>query len=47
MEALTDAETEAARKLEERLDGLEEKVEKQTEMLSLISRSIGNISSTM
>jgi tetrahydromethanopterin S-methyltransferase subunit G len=47
MEALIDAETEAARKLEERLDELEGKVEKQTEMLGLISRSIGSISSTM
>jgi uncharacterized coiled-coil protein SlyX len=47
MEALTDAETEAARKLEDRIDELEGKVEKQTEMLGVISRSIGTISSTM
>jgi hypothetical protein len=47
MDALADAETEAARQLNEHLDDLGEKIEKQSEVLGLISRSIGNISSTM
>ena len=47
MEALADAETETARQLNERLDDLGGKVEKQGEALGLISRSIGSINSTM
>jgi hypothetical protein len=47
MDALADAETETARQLNERLDDLGGKVEKQGEALGLISRSIGSISSTM
>ena len=47
MGALTDAETETARQLNERLDDLGGIVEKQGEALGLISRSIGSISSTM
>jgi tetrahydromethanopterin S-methyltransferase subunit G len=47
MEALADAEAETARQLNERIDDLEGKVEKQSEVLGLISRSIGSISSTM
>ena len=47
MDALADAEAETARQLNERIDDLEGKVEKQSEVLGLISRSIGSISSTM
>jgi tetrahydromethanopterin S-methyltransferase subunit G len=47
MEALADAETGTAKQLNERLDDLGEKVEKQSEVLGLISRSIGSISSAM
>ncbi|RYN25550.1 hypothetical protein AA0115_g7610 [Alternaria tenuissima] len=47
MNALADAETETARQLNERLDDLGGKVEKQGEALGLISRSIGSISSTI
>ena len=47
MEALADAEAETARQLNERIDDLEGKVEKQSEVLGLISRSIGSIGSTM
>jgi tetrahydromethanopterin S-methyltransferase subunit G len=47
MDALADAEAETARQLNERIDDLEGKVEKQSEVLGLISRSIGSIGSTM
>ncbi|OWY55261.1 hypothetical protein AALT_g6864 [Alternaria alternata] len=47
MEALADAEAETARQLNERIDDLEGKVEKQSEVLGLISRSIGSIGSTI
>lgn len=42
-----DAESEAVTKLNERLDQIETKAEKQTEMLGLIYSSVGSISSAV
>jgi tetrahydromethanopterin S-methyltransferase subunit G len=47
MSALMDAEAEAKIKLDERLDQLEEKVERQTELLHRMYSAIGSISSAM
>jgi uncharacterized coiled-coil protein SlyX len=47
MSALMDAEVEAMTKLDERLDLLEEKVERQTELLHRLYSAIGNLSSAM
>lgn len=47
MDALVDAEMESMAKLDERLQHLEEDVEKQTEILHHISDGIGSISLAM
>lgn len=45
--ALMDAEAEAISKLDERLDELEEKAEKQLEILDRVYNGIGSIGSAM